>query len=121
MRQPCSDGFIWSFSRKLKDWRELHLLGDDGIDETNIDRDFKLEEEKKRQYLQIWKQRYGKEATYKRLALSLLKAERLGLAGEVCTEAAEGKLFLETTITSSIVSIFSCKGCCSSAFDGGQH
>ena len=91
MKQPCSNRFILQFSPKLDNWRELRLLGDDKIKEKEIERDFSLEREKKREYLVCWKQKYGHEATYELLALGLLEAERVDLADDVCT-AAKGKL-----------------------------
>ena len=99
MKVECPDDAIYTLAKKMTRWRSIDLGVDRGV-VNGIENERLDDEGKRRQLLERWKERYGHEATYDRLARSFFESERLDLAGAVCkefrdknTRTCEGELF----------------------------
>ena len=95
MRVKCPDEVLSTVARKMNEWRNIDL----GIERGKISglkHDSGADDlEKRREYLQCWKQRYGPKATYELLARRFVEAGRADLAQLVCEgcKKKEGERF----------------------------
>ena len=86
MKIECADELIQALPVKMNRWRTIHLGLDKGVVDA-IENDRVMDDEGKRQQLlERWKERFGHEATYYRLARSFFESKRVDLVGTVCEE-----------------------------------
>ena len=89
MRIKCPDdvlGVIAQMMRKMNEWRNIDLGIERGKVSTVKSESGANDEEKRREYLQCWKQKYGPLETFELLARRFVEAGRADLAQLVCEE-----------------------------------
>ena len=86
MREECTEEFLFSLAKKMVRWQCVDL----GVERSvvaGIENDRTMEDEgKRRQLLERWKEKFGHEATYGRLARSFILSDMANMADYVCKE-----------------------------------
>lgn len=86
MREECTDQFLFDLVKKLVRWQSVDL----GLDRSvvaSIENDRSMDNEGKcRQLLERWKEMFGHEATYGRLARCFIQSCMANMADYVCKE-----------------------------------
>ena len=85
MKIKCLDDALRAIAGEMNEWRTIEL----GIKRgkvTSLKMESGADEEKRYEYLQCWKQKYGPMATFELLACRFVEAGRADLAEFVCEE-----------------------------------
>ena len=82
--EPCKDEHLNKLALSITDWQSIApFLGLTEADESEIE-DCKKVRKRKIKMLQMWKSKFGRKATYRRLAEVLLELEETDLADMLC-------------------------------------
>ena len=96
MEERITDEVLFQLARKMTRWRSIDLGLEKSVVDT-VERDPNTQEEdKQKKLLERWKEAYGPEATYQRLATSFSDSRRADLADAVCI-ARKGMLPVPAT------------------------
>ena len=83
--QPCRDDHLSEIALSLTEWQSMApFLGLSDAEEREIEEDSRPAKRRKVAMLRRWKEKYGKEATYRKLAKVFWKLERTDLVEELC-------------------------------------
>ena len=83
--QPCRDGHLCETALSVTRWKSIApFLGLTKAEEENIEKDCGENETQKIGMLRKWRERFGKKATYRKLAKVFGKLKRLDLVEELC-------------------------------------
>ena len=83
--QPCRDEHLCEIALSITRWKSIApFLGLTKAEEENIEKDCGENETQKIGMLRKWKERFGRKATYRKLAKVFFKLERVDLVEEVC-------------------------------------
>ena len=83
--QPCSDVHLCDIALSVTKWKSIApFLGLTKAEEENIEKDCGENETQKIGMLRKWRERFGRKATYRKLAKVFFKLERADLVEEVC-------------------------------------
>ena len=84
MEVECSDDYLFTLAKKMFRWRSVDLGVDRSVVAT-MESDRTMEDEgKRRQLLERWKEKFGHEATYGKLARSFIESDMANMADHVC-------------------------------------
>ena len=83
--QPCRDDHLSEIALSITRWKSIvPFLGLTKAEEENIEKDCAANETQKIGMVRKWREKYGKKATYRKLANVFFKLERVDLVEEVC-------------------------------------
>ena len=83
--QPCRDDHLSEIALSITRWKSIApFLGLTKAEEENIEKDCGENETQKIGMLRKWREKFGKKATYRKLAKVFFKLERVDLVEEVC-------------------------------------
>ena len=88
--QLCRDDHLSEIALSLTDWQSMApFLGLTEGEEREIEEDSRPAKRRKVAMLRRWKEKYGKKATYRKLAKVFWKLERIDLVEELCEILSE--------------------------------
>ena len=83
--EPCRDDHLSELALSVTEWQSIApFLGLSEAEEEDIERDCAKNKTQKIKMLRKWKEKFGKRATYRRLARVFWKLGRVDLVGELC-------------------------------------
>ena len=83
--QPCRDDHLCTIALSITRWKSIApFLGLTKAEEENIEKDCGENETQKIGMLRKWREKFGRKATYRKLAKVFFKLERVDLVEEVC-------------------------------------
>ena len=86
LKQTCSKEHKDEFIKRIKDWKAVGaVLGFTQEELDMIDGGYENDDQKKTTLLIQWSMRFGKEATYLKLAKQLFAGKQLDLLQQLCT------------------------------------
>ena len=84
MQQQISDDALFPIARQMTRWRSIDLGLKKGTVNSIENDPTTKEEEKQVKLLERWRESYGHDATYERLAFSFCSSNRVDLADTAC-------------------------------------
>ena len=90
MQRRCSGDELFPIAREMIRWRSIDLGLQKGIINSIENDPTTGEEEKQIKLLERWRESYGHDATYDRLAYSFCSSNRVDLADVVCEMRKKG-------------------------------
>ena len=86
LKRPCSKEHRDELTKRIKDWKAVGAALGFTQDELDmIDSGYENDDQKKTTLLIQWSMRFGKEATYLKLAKELFAGKQLDLLQQLCT------------------------------------
>ena len=105
LNEPCKDEHLNELALSIKDWPSIApFLGLTEAEESAIKNDHNKTRKQTIEMLRKWRNKFGRKATYRKLAEALLKLEEAGLVERLCDLIQQPQ-----SITSDIQSQDSCK------------
>ena len=85
LNEPCKDEHLNELALSIKDWPSIApFLGLTEAEESAIKNDHNKTRKQTIEMLRKWRNKFGRKATYRKLAEALLKLEEAGLVERLC-------------------------------------